>query len=252
MSDQDNMFNGTPEVKPEVKEQPTNEVPEFLREWVGDGKKYNNLEDALKSIPAAQSHIEKLESEAKNRPTEEQLKEKNEQLMADLEEKLLAQMAAKTQQAEPAKASIQPEDDQSGGVDIATVVDTMLSKREMEKRAKDNQMSVVTSAVAKWGEQAEATLYGEAAKLGMTPQALDAFAAQNPKAVFKMLGFDSAPTNTNRNLGSTLNTQSGGGATAPMPDKPSSFDLWGNDDYLAKHVREIEAHMISTGEITKQ
>lgn len=249
MSDQDNMFNGTGTTETPTKEEPTNQVPEFLQEWVGEGKKYHSLDDALKSIPAAQSHIEKLENEAKSRLTEEQLNERNEQLMADLEEKLMKQMATKTTRpAVELEFTQTKETDQS--VDIDSVVNSILSRREQEQSAKQNQMSVVASAVAKWGERAESTLYGEAAKLGLSPQQLDAFAAQNPKAVFKMLGIEDAkPSSTRASIGSTINTQSGVGGARPMPDAPASFDLWGNDDYLAKHVRDIEAHMISTGEI---
>lgn len=251
MSDQDNatMFDGTDQSSAQ---EPTNQVPQFLQDWVGEGKKYSNLEDALKSIPAAQAHIEKLETEAKtSRLTEEQQKERETQLMADLEQKLLLQM-----QQTPASASepttVQPKDDNSGGVDIDEVVRRQLSAREAELQAERNQKSVVAAAINKWGSEAQAKLYGQAAELGMSQRQLDAFAAENPKAVYRMLGIEATnaqPTNTGMNFNSTLNTQSGVQDIKPMPNMPESFDQWGSDDYLVNHIRQMEQHLISTGEI---
>ena len=39
------------------------EIPTEAQELVGEGKKYQSPEDALKSVPHAQKHIETLESE---------------------------------------------------------------------------------------------------------------------------------------------------------------------------------------------
>ena len=50
---------------PDVVETQQNAIPTELAEFVGEGKKYQTVEDALKSIPHAQSHIQKLEEEMK-------------------------------------------------------------------------------------------------------------------------------------------------------------------------------------------
>jgi hypothetical protein len=41
----------------------TFEIPTEVQSLVGEGKKYQSPEDALKSVPHAQKHIETLESE---------------------------------------------------------------------------------------------------------------------------------------------------------------------------------------------
>lgn len=257
MSDQGNsntMFsnNGSDQTA-DTQQTTTDQVPEFLKAFVGEGKKYSNLEAALQSIPAAQAHIEKLEGEAAHsRLTEEQQDEKNKQLLADLERKLMEKMQQQATPAPSAPPATPPSDDQSDGVDLEQVVLSTVQKIEAQKSAKDNQMSVIQSAITQWGDKAETTLYSRAADLGMTPQEIDQLAATRPSAAMKLLDMKSDTQNTSggMNFNSTLNTQSGGNlGDVPMPGMPDSYDMWGDDNYLAQHIRDIEKHMKSTGEL---
>ena len=73
----------TNEAQNQVNQQPVFQIPTEAAELVGDGKKYQSVEDALKSVPHAQKHIQTLESElasvkeelTKRRTTEELLDE---------------------------------------------------------------------------------------------------------------------------------------------------------------------------------
>ncbi len=73
----------TNEAQNQDNQQPQFQIPTEAADFVGDGKKYNSVEDALKSVPHAQKHIQTLESElaaareelAKRRTTEELLDE---------------------------------------------------------------------------------------------------------------------------------------------------------------------------------
>lgn len=64
MSEQ-TIFNGeVDQTPPVVTSPPPPVVPTELQELVGQGKKYATLDDAIKSVPHAQTHIAKLEQEA--------------------------------------------------------------------------------------------------------------------------------------------------------------------------------------------
>ncbi len=47
----------TNEAQNQVNQQPVFQIPTEAAELVGDGKKYQSVEDALKSVPHAQKHI---------------------------------------------------------------------------------------------------------------------------------------------------------------------------------------------------
>ena len=50
----------TNEVQNQDNQQPVFQIPTEAAELVGDGKKYSSVEDALKSVPHAQKHIQTL------------------------------------------------------------------------------------------------------------------------------------------------------------------------------------------------
>ena len=58
-----NIFSGDPanEVVPPAI--PSATIPPDVSEFVGEGKKYKSIEDALKSVPNAQRHITQIEEE---------------------------------------------------------------------------------------------------------------------------------------------------------------------------------------------
>ena len=78
-----NIEPSTNEVQTKDSQVPQFEIPTEASELVGSGKKYTSVEDALKSVPHAQKHIQTLESElatlkeelTKRRTTEELLDE---------------------------------------------------------------------------------------------------------------------------------------------------------------------------------
>src|SRR4030043_1329496 len=62
----DSFFNGStdPVVEtPAIPSSPALNIPTEIAELVGEGKKYKSVEDALKSVPHAQQHIQTLEEE---------------------------------------------------------------------------------------------------------------------------------------------------------------------------------------------
>ena len=242
MSDQGNMFND------ETIEQPTTtEVPEFLAEFVGDEKKYKTIEDALKSVPNAQAHIDRLEQELKDLKTGSD----KDELMNDIERKLLEKMqptvtpvveapnTEPTVLADPAPAAIDLDD-------VVTRVKSMLNQEQTEKQAVLQQKSVVEAAINAWGGDAEKNLYGRAAEVGMDAQAIDTLAATNPQAALKILGINSKPTGGSEIRG-TINTQATKyTGNAQLPTEPVN---WGNDDELVPYIRAMAEYEAAGGKL---
>src|SRR5512139_770657 len=63
---------------------PSSQLPQELAELVGDGKKYKSVDDALKSVPHAQKHIQTLEEENARIKAELDKRRTAEELLADI------------------------------------------------------------------------------------------------------------------------------------------------------------------------
>ena len=132
--------------------------------------KYGTVSDALNSIPAAQSHIEKLELE------NSQLREANDQSNAvdTILERLNQQQVV---------------DQPQTGMDENTVlalISSALENSEQQKTDNQNTQAVVTAMTEKFGDKAEEALYGKAAELGISNEFMNQLAAKSPRAVLEM------------------------------------------------------------------
>lgn len=222
---EETIFSTDP-VEPEVNPAPQVSVPQELAELVGEGKKYKTAEDALKSIPHAQSHIAKLEEEMA------QLREELAKRKAA--EDLLEEFKATGYKQEPTIVKSEP-------VDIESVVAKVLTQKEQQAIAKANQGTVVKAFDAKYGEKGEEMYIKLAEESGMSLAELNVLAARSPKALFKMAGFEhkeSVPSKTQ----SSVNTEgfSGSGQntfSAKLPKGATTKDLvqaWRNAGEMVK------------------
>ena len=243
MSDQDNMFTDTT-----ITEQPTTtQVPEFLAEFVGDDKKYKTTEDALKSVPNAHAHIDRLEQELKDLKAGSD----KDELMNDIERKLLEKMqAGETKPLEtPDIQPVAPADPAPATLDLDDVmhrVKSMLNQEQTEKQAELQQKSVVQAAINAWGGDAEKNLYGKAAEVGMDAQSIDALAATNPQAALKILGINAKPQGT-APLQGNINTQANTYTNSmQLPKEPVN---WGNDDELVPYIRAMAEYEAAGGKL---
>ena len=181
------------QVTPETEEQ----VPEAVSELVGVDKKYRSVEDALKSIPHAQSHIQKLEEEAA------QLRE--ELTKRRTTEELLDELKATGLPEKTTQASIDSES-------LVKAVEGVLSQREEQKRSQQNIESVVSVFNTQFGEKGPEMYKKVAEESGLPLAALNNLAARSPAAVLKLAGItqvSQAPGKTT----SSVNTE----AFKPVP-----------------------------------
>jgi hypothetical protein len=136
-----------------------------LEELIGEGKKYANLEAALKSIPHAQKHITQLEQETADLRARK----------ADVDE-VLANMGRGSEQ-----------EDKTTSIDENTVADRVIAKltAKEQEAAKATNLELASDKLASkvGGIEAAAKLIVEKAKeLGLHPSDLQRIAEKSPTA----------------------------------------------------------------------
>ena len=190
--------NKTPEpstndVQNQDNQQPVFQIPTEAAELVGDGKKYSSVEDALKSVPHAQKHIQTLESE----------------LAAAREE--LAKRKTAEELLDEIKSGIQPQVTPAGSEfdqdKLLQLVDQTLEQKERQRAAKTNAESVASKFTEKYGQKAEEVYNTVAKESGLTIQQLNSLAASSPKIVLKLAGLEGVSAPIAGKPNSTVNTE---------------------------------------------
>ena len=149
------------------------EIPTEAQDLVGEGKKYANAEEALRSVPHAQQHIKTLEEE-----------------MAQLKEEL-AKRKTTQELLDEIKSGVRPVENttQEVGLNQDTImelVNNTLKRNEQKKTAQQNASQVAAKFNEKYGSNAE-TVYNSLAKdLNLTPQKLNELAATSPNLVLRL------------------------------------------------------------------
>jgi hypothetical protein len=151
-------------------------LPEEVMALVGTGKKYATVEDALKSVPHAQTHIARLEQEMQS------LRERAAQAKAidDVYEALTSR-----QQGEQQVTASAPIVDER-------FIDAVLERKlEEQKRAEEKRVNlnkVKESLTTKYGEKAAEVFKKKAEELGINEGFLTDLAAKSPTAALELFG----------------------------------------------------------------
>lgn len=154
---------------------PTPTIPTELAELVGAGKKYQTVDEALRSVPHAQKHISTLEQELADARAELQKRQTAEDLLADIKQGVIQQ------------GTTPPKVDLSREV-VSEIVHNALSQEKQKEQAKTN-ISIVTSNFEKaYGEKAEATYIKLSEESGLTIEQLNQLAITSPEAVLRLAG----------------------------------------------------------------
>lgn len=163
--------------------QTTSTVPQELAELVGEGKKYASVEDALKSVPHAQTHISKLEQEMAQLREEVSKRKAAEDILAEIK-------ASSTQTTSTSVPNGVTEDT------VAQLIQKQLELSEAKKTQKQNAEIVVNKFKESFGEKAEEMFTTLSKDTGLTVQQLNSLAASSPNAVLKLAGLDSSSKTT--------------------------------------------------------
>lgn len=173
--------NGNEEVLPNAFDDLLNDIKE------GDRKKYNSVEDALKSITPAQQHIKALEEENQRLKGEADKAKSVDELLAKLEEK------ANKKEDQPQGGQVFDESK------LSELVTKTLSDRETKQRADANVDAVIDAFKTKYGDKAEEAYNKVAREAGIDGDTLKELARKSPLAVLRLGGFD-APAKANQPL----------------------------------------------------
>lgn len=165
--------------------QPPLAVPTEAQEWIGDGKKYKSVDDALKAVPHAQSHIKTLEQELADARAELAKRKAAEDLLNEIKQ------ASTPQQATPASVEADPEV-------LSQIVEQVLEKKTAQNAAQQNAKSVIDKFTAVYGEKAKDQYFALASNSGMSIQDLDTLSMKSPSAVLKLAGIDSKQQTTGK------------------------------------------------------
>ena len=176
------------------------EIPTEVQELVGEGKKYRSPEDALKSVPHAQQHIQTLETELAT--LREELN--NRRTTQELLDELKSGMNSEQQTA--------PQDMQQDNV--MALVQQAIQQNEVQKTSKANADNVAKQFQTAYGSEAEVVYNKLAADSGLTVAQLNTLATTSPSVVIKLAGLDSKTTNVTKSS-SDVNTEADNSQTAP-------------------------------------
>ena len=233
MSDE-SIFSQTPANEVVENPIPQFQLPQEVTELVGEGKKYRSAEDALKSIPHAQSHIQKLEEEMKTMRDELARRKAAEELLEEF--KVSGKQEHNSQSVDPSQ--------------IAQLVDQTLEQREARKTAQSNINAVINSFNEKFGDKAPQMYEKIAIDNGLSIEFLNSVAAKSPAAVLNLAGINKVQQpSTPGKSGSSVNTEafvqqhSQPNLSAKLPKAPTTKDLvaaWRNAGQMVKQELGIQ------------
>jgi len=211
----------------QVDTQPQFTLPTEVADLVGAGKKYQSVEDALKSVPHAQSHIQKLEDEMKQMREELSKRKTAEELLDEIKS-----------QGFPEKTSPAALDTDA----LSKVVENALSAREAQKKATQNIDSVVNAFNERFGEKGPEQYKLLAQESGLPLEYLNKLAATSPQAVMKLAGLESKQSTPGRTT-SSINTTS-------MSSQPSTGSI--KVKMVGSSTKELVSAWRAAGEDVKQ
>lgn len=161
----------------------TPEATPVSNDWIGEGRKYSNEQEALASIPNAQNHISKIEQE--NLDLRTQLDEAK--TNATSMDTVLGALQT-TQQPTPAPVTADGSEE-----DLISKINQVVDNRSVVERHNSNLAQADQLAQQAFGENAANEVAKKAGELGLTVGYLAEVAKNSPSAFSKMMGLGQTP-----------------------------------------------------------
>lgn len=207
-------------------------VPEELTDLIGEGRKYKSMDDALRSIPHAQTHISRLEQELS------ELKEdlgKRMNAEEALNKILEARKSSDVQEHPP--ADITPDA-------LKDLVKSTYKEISDDEKKAHNITEVSKRVIAAWGDKANATLDSKAAELGVSVAFLQDTASHSPQAFYNLIGLNSVPKQENPSARqSSVNTAGFEGTGMVQPYSYKWYQQMRKDDPKAYYMPKVQLEM---------
>ena len=216
MSDTNLFDSNTNENQTNDNQQPAFSIPTEAEDFVGNGKKYSSVEDALKSVPHAQKHIQTLEQELSQAREELAKRKTTEQLLDEIKSGFLPENTPQVVEFDQDK--------------LVQLVDQTLSLKEKQRLSQQNAISVANKFTEQYGEKAEEVYNTIAKENGLSVQELNKLASSSPAVVLKLAGFtkgSSIPTKSNSSVNTEAlrNNQGSQELSARVPKGATTKDL---------------------------
>lgn len=173
----------------EVRTEDNNGTVDYVKELVGEGKKFRDVQSLAQGKVEADRFIERLKAE-----TEEMRRELNSRLSVEdfvkqmKQEKLQTGSPSNQTQTPPVgieqpqiKPGMSPEE-------IASLVEKQITQKDEEKQRRENVMFARNELLKQWGQTFPEKLKLEAGRLGVSEEFLSQTAEKAPMAFLKLLG----------------------------------------------------------------
>ena len=180
-------------------------IPTEAADFVGQGKKYQSVEDALSSVPHAQKHIQTLESELAEVKDELTKRKTTKELLDEIKSGIV-----------PTEKTSQPV--QFNQDNLEQLVGQALENREVQKEASHNAKSVASRFTEQYRDKAEEVYNSIAKENGLTVEQLNGLSATSPDAVLRLSGLEKRSQGIEKSSG-TVNTE----ALASAPKDKSNL-----------------------------
>lgn len=193
--------------KQEQEAAPTTES--FLNKLVEErGEKWGDPEVIAKGKLEADAHIANLERQLAEMREDLGKEEYSKKLLDALQNKAGSTSPNTVAPKDNNSASDEPNTTAEADVDVESLVEQTLAKREREAKVAQNIASVEQALTESFGTEARAMVQQKAQDLGLSIERMQELAAESPQAFLSLVG--SAPAReSNADLSSAKNTVSG-------------------------------------------
>lgn len=187
------------------------EPENYLETYVGEGKKYANVDEALKALHHAQQHIPRVEAEAQGMRDELKSRLALEDLVNKLQSSQEKSAGDSNSEVIPPQSEIpNQEADEPKGLSreqLAELVQQTLAQEQQKSVFDTNVDKVASELEQKWGPGYRSLMTEKAKELGMSAEDLLDLAGKSPKAFFNTVGVSSAPAQNSNDHAPPRNSQ---------------------------------------------
>ena len=237
MSEEKDIFAGenqTQSTDKGVVTEPTKDsLPDPVAKYVGEGKKYANLEAYYAAFDEAQNFIEVLKNENKRE------REERERLASELSTRETVEEALRGN-------TNKAESEETPSFDEATferLIDSRMSAREEQRLAEANVEKVKTTMTSFFGdtEKAKAAYTKLAEEHGISLGFLNSMAAKSPEAVLKLAGVAQQRSEERSGFNGSVNSEAFGGNKKELPSV--KVGLFSDSDTLVQAWKNTKEHI---------
>jgi hypothetical protein len=203
---------------------------DYLQDFVGEGKKYQSVEEAAKALAKKAVHADALIDNLTKKQDElrsDYLRVNEELKVRAKLEDLLNHVESKRQQP----PSDEPKATGDAHLDLTKVEELFTRKfqeTENQKRERENYSLVESKLKERFGNNFAEHLKEQIADLGMSPDEVNFMAKKNPKVLIKALGLEQKQTQENLFPSSPRSTQRPEGFKATTGNEKRTWSYYQN------------------------